>query len=1577
MTDSRSEDETDDIGDTRSTQEFIKGTEQGNYQRPNVIKDLETKPKENPVQFVSTKEDYNVPSKNEDSQQPLDDAQDYSENPEPGDETQTSPGSDRGIHKIDSKPETDSKDEENREPTNDAEDYSKNSEPEDETENSPSSDSGKDSRYENEANSKDDDSQEPKNDAQENSENSKPENEARESPGSESGILEKVTDSRDEDNQGPTSNAQEYSEDTEPEDETEESPGSDSGIHAKDSRNQSETVGKDEDNQGHTNNAQDYSEYPVPEDEAQESPFSDSGIYETDSEPEGEMDSKDEDNQGPMNSAQDYSMYPEPDDETQESPGSDTGIHEKDSRMESQTDGIDQTQSEKEFLEDKEHDGIQGQAVTRENLKSEEVVLSKENSGDQSKEKDKEGPMNDSDYYSKIQRHQNEMQDSPSSYSGRHDGNTEMYSISEHSSEESQSPVKNEIHRHDSHEDTDEHDRPKEIKSAESVLIPHESVKVADLLHISTEVKHLDTVVNRISGFVRKTLSDIHNNMHEMAKMVSAVHPIAPSTMSHMINVTMTKTEKAVRKLCLEPIQKSLSIPPWSAWNSWGKCSQTCGSGGYKLRHRQCQSKSHHQCIGNNFDLSHCVLAPCPATWQTWSQWSPCSATCDNGHQMRTRMCLTSSEKVQCNGTTSEIKDCFSHKCDNSERQKSKLLGHLHFKSKSGNKVKFHMKFATQDSSDSTQASSGYSWSAWSGWTSCKECQKGYRERKRLCVNSLKEPLDKTLCPGTDVEFGPCIGLVCNRGNAVYVSEGKSMEVKCAKPPELIPSRVSWITPMNQHITHLSSSKRIHMSGSSLRVADARYADQGVYRCVLLLNNNTIHIIKDTLVVDTCKTHRCQNGGICQTTLDPDFDGIMSYKCRCIGKYGGPFCEIGPLNANKFIWAIITLIIALVVVLALALFLLRRSLRRTNIDCPKEHQWKKKGKSQTTKKTKCLKTDNKPKPPERPEDKGDISNTSIVSNDGSFVEISEHDYVDFDGLNLSQEGKNPRRGYESGHTSGGYEGRFLKYPSPPHKHMSQKYQQKESDYMTMDTLPKNFIIHEHNPAGFYDEESAYQDMSSGKVENFYENLPSGERGETTYTPSSKSEQDYIETLKYKASLKQRRASVDKEALAQEALDIVAENLTRQCLVEIENESQNSNKVASTGLNSSQIGSDAPKIMKDKPRGKPVARDKNIADISTVQTESPTWHVENTKSPKRKIKSIKQTKSPPNQETAKLTKSPNTGVAASHHSDSHNNTSCEASDPKGNRPVVKPGRESPPGSQGFKQQLVTQTDARSPNISKDRKPVPKPRRASDDTARQLQIRPPVSPTHRQYAFPKTLTIKDEKQEAVLHKHFDTSFVTQQVSPSTSTPKKGDKIARMNIIMPSDIIQADENETSGTFGRKTHSSELMVVTSSKVLGKTEKGPVNLGRGNISSNNRQTSASELSSGSEVFSDSYYQSLSQVTEPTGGSKGSSFRSLDTSTPLQTMPDLDNTVSFPKLTISYQDEGLGQATGPATPANTEHWHPGRNESLFQGEITEGSLYLSDCNYTQNTPESSELSGSDCSYDQTSDVEGSLDCTES
>ncbi|XP_046362049.2 uncharacterized protein LOC124139085 isoform X2 [Haliotis rufescens] len=1368
-----------------------------------------------------------------------------------------------------------------------------------------------------------------------------------------------------ESEEGPMYDAEYDSNTRRPQDEIHEAQSYDSGIHDKDSRDKSVTdsigdVGSDKEFVKEDNELDDNQRQHVMRDNDYES------------------------EEGPMYDAEYDSNTRRPQDEIHEAQSYDSGIHDKDSRDKSVTDSIGDVGSDQEFVkEDNELDDNQRQHVMRDNdYESEEgpvqVFLTNKRKHGQSEEQDNQGPMYDAEYYSNTRRPEDEIHEAQSYDSGIEESDDEIWKDKEHFGQGSQSQLKKKKDRHDNKSKTAEVDGAKGMHSSESFLIPQDTVKDEDIQHISTEVKHLDAAVKRISSFVRKTLGNIKKNMHEMAKMVSRVHPIAPSTMSHMIQVTMTKTEKAVRKLCLEPIQKSLSIPPWSAWSSWGTCSLTCGSGGYKLRHRQCQSTSHHQCLGNNFDLSHCVLQNCPATWLSWDQWTSCSATCgNNGHQMRSRMCLTSSEKVHCEGSISEMKVCFSHSCK--DLHNNAINGHIHIESKLGNKDHFHMNLHTHEPSKSTNTSSGHVWSTWSGWTTCEQCWKGNRKRMRMCVNSRKQPDNKNLCPGADAEFGPCVGPACNHDNAVYVSEGQSVELKCPKPQGTVPTLVFWITPRKQRIRPHSDNKRIHMSGSSLLVDDARYADQGIYSCILLIKGSH-HMVETTLLVDTCKTRQCQNGGACKVTSDPEFDGIMNYKCSCTGKYQAPFCVIRSINVGKYIGPIIILIILLMLVIGLALCLLRRSLRKAKIDSLGENQWKKEGTLQTEKKTKPHKTDGKPVPMERPEDKADIANASIVSNDGSFVEITEHDYVDFDGFDLPQEEKNPRGGYESGHASDGYEGKFLKYPSPPYKNVGKNYEQKEFDYIPMDSLPEHVSTHPNKPAGVYNDVSAFKDVSSGNIENFYENLSSEQRARPFYPPPSKGEQEYIETMKYKASLKQGKASIDREALAQEAVEIVAKNLTRQCLVEIENESQNPTKIVSTALNSSQMRSDSPGPNKYQPHGRPGNPNTNMTDISAV----------NSKSPKKKTKST-QREETANLQTKHLNRVP------------QNTAPGDVSDPaKDNRPAFKKGGVIPPESQGFVQQLLTQTEGRRPMVSKNRNPVPKARRIPEDTTRQSQIRSPVSPTHRRYVFPMTLSVKDKQQEAEFLKHFATSFSSQPVSPTTSTPKKNDKIACMNVIMPSDIMKEEEDD-SETLGKKGKSGELMVVTSSKVLGKREQEPVTRGRGNISSNNRQTSASEMSSGSEVFSDSYYQSLTQVSEPTdlsggsfctldtptveptdlsGGSRfrtldtstarptdlsgGSSFRTLDRSMSLQAMPDLDNTVSFPKLTISYHEESLGQAAGSWCPSN-----PGQDGSLFQGEITEGSVYLSDYNYTQGTPD--ELSESQCSGDHTSDDDDASD----
>ena len=49
------------------------------------------------------------------------------------------------------------------------------------------------------------------------------------------------------------------------------------------------------------------------------------------------------------------------------------------------------------------------------------------------------------------------------------------------------------------------------------------------------------------------------------------------------------------------------------------------------------------------------------SVWTSWSEWSTCSKSCDEGRQLRNRTCLSPS---QCfDGENQEEKSCNSHKC--------------------------------------------------------------------------------------------------------------------------------------------------------------------------------------------------------------------------------------------------------------------------------------------------------------------------------------------------------------------------------------------------------------------------------------------------------------------------------------------------------------------------------------------------------------------------------------------------------------------------------------------------------------------------------------------------------------------------------------------------------------------------------------------------------------------------------------------------------------------------------------------------------------------------------------------------
>ncbi|XP_047583843.1 adhesion G protein-coupled receptor B2 isoform X8 [Lutra lutra] len=106
----------------------------------------------------------------------------------------------------------------------------------------------------------------------------------------------------------------------------------------------------------------------------------------------------------------------------------------------------------------------------------------------------------------------------------------------------------------------------------------------------------------------------------------------------------------------------------WLEWGPWGPCSTSCANG-TQQRSRKCSvaGPAWATCTGALTDTRECSNLECPAAdskWGPWNAWSLCSKTCDTGWQRRFRMCQASgAQGYPCEGTGEEVKPCSEKRC--------------------------------------------------------------------------------------------------------------------------------------------------------------------------------------------------------------------------------------------------------------------------------------------------------------------------------------------------------------------------------------------------------------------------------------------------------------------------------------------------------------------------------------------------------------------------------------------------------------------------------------------------------------------------------------------------------------------------------------------------------------------------------------------------------------------------------------------------------------------------------------------------------------------------------------------------
>ncbi|XP_022780211.1 coadhesin-like isoform X3 [Stylophora pistillata] len=166
----------------------------------------------------------------------------------------------------------------------------------------------------------------------------------------------------------------------------------------------------------------------------------------------------------------------------------------------------------------------------------------------------------------------------------------------------------------------------------------------------------------------------------------------------------------------------------WSAWSKWSPCSKTCDEG-FQKRTRGCTNpapaNSGEPCQGVFMETKACISLLCPVNgnWSPWSLWGSCSKTCDEGFQKRMRECSdpapTNGGKV-CMGEAIESKKCLLKLCP-----------------VNGN------------------------WSPWSSWGPCsKTCDGGFQKRMRECSDPVPANGGKA-CMGEAIETKKCLLKLC------------------------------------------------------------------------------------------------------------------------------------------------------------------------------------------------------------------------------------------------------------------------------------------------------------------------------------------------------------------------------------------------------------------------------------------------------------------------------------------------------------------------------------------------------------------------------------------------------------------------------------------------------------------------------------------------------------------------------------------------------------------------------------------------------------------------------------------------